>query len=605
MEERNWKAPASMRGYLREIAGTAKTVVDTLRLCHSKEARKWIGQKYLGILVNITLGMCLPKAIALIFDGVSRHDESRTILGLGLMALVLWGQKGLVWSFWRAHEYLFGIANLNLHTSILRSFFEKSVGQHKHLRGLNHESIVKGKHRAYELYDNHLRELFEVVTGILVAYLFILWSSPFAGIVLGIAMAFHALGTLWVNYRLLSEATPIERDFTRFDRYYAELLRLFPRIYVSGKRGEELARMRERWSGLAERDRRAYYKHSIRVTLQDSVMVGAIVFALYNLAMWASRGEWGSVATLYPIFAWSTQISGDLARLRGIERNIYKCIPSIAIMCETLSTPPDVSERGWRKLSGTEPLSLEFRDVSYAYPGGDETLSKVSFTVAPGKKVALIGPTGAGKSTTEYLPLRFMEATDGAVLVGGYDVRELDTESLLCAIGYVPQKPLIFDGTVRENLLYSLPREERESWPDSRLSELMELLSIDFGKRPAGENPLDIVVGRDGVELSGGQAQRLAIGAVVIKRPRLLIVDEATSALDSATETELLEGLRQWIDGAGMLVIAHRLSTVRDADTIVVLEGGKVEAIGHSFAELVESSRTFRRLVSGQDHLLR
>jgi ATP-binding cassette subfamily B protein len=250
------------------------------------------------------------------------------------------------------------------------------------------------------------------------------------------------------------------------------------------------------------------------------------------------------------------------------------------------------------------PLTLEFENVSYAYPGGEETISNVSFIVKPGEKVALVGPTGAGKSTLEYLPLRFMEPTSGRILINGRDIRDYTIESVLANIGYIPQKALVFDGTVRDNLLYGLPKEERKNWSDEQLLELMRDLAIDFGVRPADENPLDIIVGRDGVELSGGQAQRLAIGSVVIRRPELMIVDEATSALDTATETELLDGLRKWINGAGMLVIAHRLSTVRDSDQIVVLAAGRVEAIGSSFDELAKTSPTFRRLIHGQDHLL-
>lgn len=604
-EEREWQAPTTLREYLKELMESFGTIRYVFTLADSKELRPWLYAKYASSFVSIIAGMLMTRFIAKVLQGVIDHDVDYIVAAIISMGCIYATKQILGFSFWYSHEWSFGLSLRQMYRNILGQFFAKSPGQHKHIRSLNYESIQKGRNKSADVFLHHARELFEIVVGILAAYAFILYYAPLLGLILGVTLGAHTALTMYVNFRLLGETAELEKDFSRFERYYVELLRLYPRIYVSGKRNEEIEKMSARWDELATRDRNAYIRHGKRVTLQDSMIVACVLYIFYQGSMWVTSGQWGSIAILYPLFAWSTLLTNELARMRGVEREVYKCIPSINVMRETLSIPSDVTDKpGAIPLVSDGPLTLEFENVSYAYPGSEETISDVSLTVAPGQKVALVGPTGAGKSTLEYLPLRFMNPSNGRVLVNGRDIRDYTIESVLAKIGYIPQKPLIFDGTVRFNLLYSLPEGERKNWNDEQLLELMRDLAIDFGVRPAGENPLDIVVGRDGVELSGGQAQRLAIGSVVIRRPELMIVDEATSALDTATETELLEGLRKWINGAGMLVIAHRLSTVRDSDKVVVLAAGKVEAIGESFDDLAKTSPTFQRLIAGQSHLL-
>ncbi len=601
---KEWQAPTSFKEYIHELRDAIATIYYTFKLADSKDARPLMWKKYVLAFLHIVLGVIFSRCVAYALESVINKDIELKNLWISTIAIIFLSQKLLGFNMWRAHEYLFGIGGGNIRARVLEKSYALSPGQHKHNRGLNHESLIKGMSRAHELYDNHLRDLFETVTNIGLSYVCILVISPFSGVVLGLAILVHGFSTLYVNYKLLRITTPIERDFTKFDRYYAEMLNHFPRVYVAAKKEAEVERMRNKWQDVATRDRMAYVGHGKRVTTQDCMTVLALVVVMYHALTTAISGDF-PIPLLYPLFAWSIKLSSELDRLRGVERNVYKCVASVSVLKDTLETPPDVIERaGAVEFISGEPLELEFEDVSYAYPGASDTVSNLSLVVRPGEVVALVGPSGAGKSTTNYLPLRFMDPSNGRVLVNKEDIRNFTIKSVLEKIGYIPQDPIIFDGTVRDNLLYNLPADKLPLWPDKRLFELMSDLAIDFGVQEKNQNPLDIVVGRDGVRLSGGQAQRLAIGSVVICEPKLMIVDEATSALDTATETQLLCGLRKWIDGAGMLVIAHRLATVRDANTIIVLNNGQIEATGKSFDELVGTSPTFRRLVSGQSHLL-
>ncbi|MGV3591492.1 MAG: ABCB family ABC transporter ATP-binding protein/permease [Gammaproteobacteria bacterium] len=224
--------------------------------------------------------------------------------------------------------------------------------------------------------------------------------------------------------------------------------------------------------------------------------------------------------------------------------------------------------------------SVEFRNVSFHYNPEREILSDISFKIAPGEKVAVVGSSGSGKSTLVKLLFRFYDCTCGAVLVGGSDVRTLQVHSLRRAIGIVPQDTVLFNDTIFNNIRYGRPDATDD---DVREAIRHAQLETFISRLPQGA---DTLVGERGLKLSGGEKQRVAIARTILKRPSILVFDEATSALDSKTERGILEALREVARGHTSLVIAHRLSTVVDADRILVLDHGRIIESG-SHAELL------------------
>ncbi|SEL11739.1 ABC transporter ATP-binding protein [Haloferax larsenii] len=218
---------------------------------------------------------------------------------------------------------------------------------------------------------------------------------------------------------------------------------------------------------------------------------------------------------------------------------------------------------------------IDFDRVSFAYADGREVLEDVSFAAAPGETVALVGPTGAGKSTAAKLLLRLYEVTDGAVRVDRRDVRTIPIRNLRSAVGYVSQDVYLFDGTVRENLLYGTFDATSES---EMVAAATAAEAHDFVSRLP--NGYDTRIGERGVKLSGGQRQRLSIARAMLQDPRILVLDEATSAVDTETELLIQRALERLTAGRTTLVIAHRLSTIRHADRIVVLDDGRVVESG-------------------------
>jgi subfamily B ATP-binding cassette protein MsbA len=236
--------------------------------------------------------------------------------------------------------------------------------------------------------------------------------------------------------------------------------------------------------------------------------------------------------------------------------------------------------------------------VSFTYGSSlPEVLSDVSLRIAPGEVVALVGASGAGKTTIASLIPRFWDVTSGRVLVDGHDVRTLELSSLRSAIGIVPQEPALFSGTVRENIAYAVKDDDRVPSEDEIQRAASAAHATEFIERLS--EGMDTLVGERGVKLSGGQRQRLAIARVFLKDPSIVILDEATSSLDSESERLVEQAMQELLRGRSTLIIAHRLSTVLRADRVVVIERGRVVEEGRH-ADLITREGTYSKLYRGQ-----
>ncbi len=242
----------------------------------------------------------------------------------------------------------------------------------------------------------------------------------------------------------------------------------------------------------------------------------------------------------------------------------------------------------------TTPGTVEFRSVSFAYPGAEQpVLADISFTAEPGTTTAIIGSTGAGKTTLLNLIPRLFDASGGSVLVGGVDVRDLDMDTLWSDIGLVPQRPYLFSGTVASTLRYGKS--------DATDEELWDAITVAQAKDFVEAMPdgLETAVSQGGTTVSGGQRQRLSIARALVRKPHILLFDDSFSALDTATDARLRAALGRSVAEATVIVVAQRVSSIMDADLILVMEDGRIIDRG-THAQLLESSPTYQEIVSTQ-----
>jgi ATP-binding cassette, subfamily B, bacterial len=368
----------------------------------------------------------------------------------------------------------------------------------------------------------------------------------------------------------------------RFGVAGALLVKLFGRPDAEAARfGERAARVRD--IGIQS----AMYSRTFFVAM---LLVASLAQALtYGLGGWLAVNGSVSAGTVVTLALLLTRLYGPLTALSNVRVDVMSALVSFDRVFEVLDLAPSIAEKSGAVDIPSGAGRLEFRDVRFRYPSAAEVslasleevatldrtvtepvLRGVSFVVQPGQMVALVGPSGAGKSTTSMLVSRIYDVTDGEVLVGGVDVRDATLASLRDTIGVVTQDSHLFHESIAENLRYAKPdATDEELWAALRGAQVGDLvLSLPDG--------LDTVVGERGYRFSGGEKQRIAIARLLLKAPSIVILDEATAHLDSESEAAVQRALSVALSGRTALVIAHRLSTVRNADQILVLDDGKI-----------------------------
>ena len=380
----------------------------------------------------------------------------------------------------------------------------------------------------------------------------------------------------------------------RFNVGGAMLLKLF------GRRAEEDAL----FAGKAARVRDL----GVRIALITRIF-GAAMMTVPSLATALVYGVGGylaiqgelTVGTLLALTTLLLRLLGPLQGLSNVRIDVMTALVSFERVFEVLDLPSSIQQKPGAVALPVTASKVEFDHVSFRYPRAEdislaslesvartetietgEVLRDVTFTAEPGQMVALVGPSGAGKTTITHLVARLYDVGTGAVLVGGRDVREVTLESLEDVVGYVTQDAHMFHDTIRANLLYAKPgADDMSIWASLEAAQVAGLVRA----LPEG---LDTVVGDRGYRLSGGERQRLAIARLLLKAPAVVVLDEATAHLDSESEHAVQKALDAALDGRTSLVIAHRLSTIRQADQILVVDEGRIVQRGTHASLLAE-----------------
>ena len=425
---------------------------------------------------------------------------------------------------------------------------------------------------------NIIPTIFEIL--LVAAILWKMFSFAFAAVTLGTIGIYIAFTLAFTNWRLRFRRAMNEMDQDANTKAVDSLLNYETVKYFGNERHEE-----RRYDASLARYEGAYTRSETTLNMLNAGQAAIIAVGLTTvMLMAASRVAAGSmtVGDFVLVNTYLIQLYLPLNMLGFVYREVKQGLVDMDAMFTLMREEREVADRPGAPALAAGPGEVRFEAVRFGYRPDREILKGVSFTVPPGRTLAIVGPTGAGKSTISRLLFRFYDASSGRVLLDGQDIRDVTQESLRAAIGVVPQDTVLFNDTIRYNIAYGRPGATQEEI--ERAARLAQV--HDFVLRlPDG---YDTRVGERGLKLSGGEKQRVAIARTILKDPRVLILDEATSALDTRTESEIQSALRGVAQGRTTLVIAHRLSTVVDADEIIVLQEGRVAERGSHARLLAE-----------------
>jgi len=418
---------------------------------------------------------------------------------------------------------------------------------------------------------NVIPTLFEIL--VVSAILWRLYNWQFAAVTLATIVTYIGFTFIITDWRVRFRREMNERNSEANTKSVDSLLNYETVKYFANEEHEA-----QRYDRALQAYERAAVKSETTLALLNVGQGGIIASGLIGIMLLAGQGVAAGAMTVGDfvlVNAYLIQLYMPLNFLGMVYRNIKQSLTDIEQMMGLLKIRPEIEDRPGAPALAVKRGMVAFRNVDFRYDPRREILRDVDFAVPPGARVAIVGPSGAGKSTIARLLFRFYDVSDGAIEIDGQDIRDVTQDSLRRAIGVVPQDTVLFNDTIYYNIAYGRPGAGRAEIEEAaRLAHIHDFIAA----LPDGYQTM---VGERGLKLSGGEKQRVAIARVILKAPKILVFDEATSALDTKTEREIQASLAEVAAGHTTLAIAHRLSTVVDADQILVIEAGRIVERGH------------------------
>ena len=610
-----WSGMRSMRQDRAVLAHRVKKGTARRMLTFAVPYRKILAIFIPVVILDAAVGALTPLILrGIINNGILKHNSDLVIWLSILVAVLAVIDAGLVLTERRISAYIGESLIYDMRSKVFRhiqrmplAFFTRT--QTGALVSRLNNDVIGAQQAFTDLLSNVVGNFVTVVI-VLGAMFFLSWKITLAALVLVPLFLIPArfvgqrIGSLTKEgYNLNSEMNMVMQE--RFQVGGAMLVKLLGHPEAEATTFEAKAG-RVRDIGISQ----ATYSRVFFVSL---TLTGALATALvYGFGGVATVDGAMSLGTLVALTAYLTRLYGPLTQLSNVNLDVMTALVSFERLFEVLDIVPMIQEDPDAVPIRRGNASVEFDNVSFTYPSADdvslaslesvavlesglrhEVLHNVSFSVEPGHMVALVGPSGAGKTTISNLVPRLYDVTGGAVRIDGIDVRHATMASLRDVVGVVTQDPHLFHDTLRANLLYARPEAS-----EAEVLRAMEQAQIGHivADLPDG---LDTVIGERGYRLSGGEKQRVALARLMLKAPDIVVLDEATAHLDSESEAAVQRALRETLSGRTSLVIAHRLSTVREADELLVVDAGRIVERG-SHADLLAENGLYAELYRTQ-----
>jgi len=544
-------------------------------LKYAKPYTKSLIFAFLCLALTSLINLILPLIVRNMINAVIVLEDHEMLDGLAWDLIIIIGLQA---GFAVTHNYIFGFVGHRMTTDFRLEFFS-------HIQSLSLSFFQE--RRVGEILSRMSNDI-SVIQNALV-------SIPVALLRQSITLLGALAIILYLNWKLTGLILLILPPLMIFARVFGRRLKVF-----SEKLQDQVAQavvvLEEVMSSIKivksftrepyERDR---FQEKIETAFEraiDKLKISAffgpfilgLTFLVSALLIWYGGYQVMQGATtpgeLAAFFLYALIIAGPIGTFVRLYTQIQEASGAIYRVYEILETEPVIQNPENPVPLGNITGSIQFENVSFAYPGTSQVVDDVSFDVLPGQTVALVGPSGAGKSTIIKLLLRFFDPISGAIRLDNHDIRTLDRKSFLSQIALVPQETLLFGGTVRENILYGkLDATKAELEEAAKKANAHEFITNM-------EKGYDTIVGEKGTKLSGGERQRIAIARAILKDPKILVLDEATSSLDNQSEFLIQEALETLMVHRTTFIVAHRLSTIHKADQIIVLNKGSIVEVG-------------------------
>lgn len=552
----------------------------------------------IGAAVTVLIGAYVgPFIISRVLDGIQMGTitlESSVGLILIYAAAQIWGEV----IGWRINMYLTWTmetaAQRDLYRRIFTQLTNQSLSFHADRFGgalVSQTTKLIGSFERF--WDTIFFQVVPTLTSILAATIilsFMIWQYALfllaLSIVFGVVVFF---GSRFMAVRNKEEA----QASTAANAHVADAVTNVMTIKSYGRESSELKTMERKTKEWREKSlytmRGFLGVSSIYSSLLAIINIGALVAAI-----WAAQTHIASISVVYLAVTYTFTVARQLWDMNNIMRNYNRIMGDAHDMTEILQLQPSVVDATTDTLNVTKG-AIDMKAITFAHEGNKETLfDNFSLSIKPGQRVGLVGHSGSGKTTLTKLVLRFANVASGVIAIDGQDIAQVTQESLRRSIAYVPQEPMLFHRSLRENIAYGKP----DATDDEILKAAKQANALEFiNDLPEG---LDTMVGERGVKLSGGQRQRIAIARAILKDAPILLLDEATSALDSESEKLIQDALDTLMKGRTSIVIAHRLSTIAKLDRIIVMDHGKIVEDGSHQALLKKKTGIYAKLWSHQ-----
>ncbi|MFP6603332.1 MAG: ABC transporter ATP-binding protein [Pirellulaceae bacterium] len=560
----------------------------------AKDRRLMVGSVVAG-LVFTGLGIFPPLLVRQMIRRLEGSTATRSFLVLGLLVAGIYVLRGCA-------RYIYGLFS---HVAAYRTLHRLTNRVYQHLQGMspsffdrNHSGNLvartMGDVESIEDFIAHgiPETMLAIVIPITMSVVLFMINWQLALIAL-IPLPIVAVMVYVIATRTRNTWRGVRRRFAEVSARLQDYLAGSSVIQSFGREREVAERLSQQSREYSDRiiyaNRWSLVPAGVIEMASGSGLVLVVIAGAWMVKTPAEGGMNVEVADLVVFLMYLGQIFLPFLRLANLTDNLQKAAASAERVFELLDLETEVSDTPLAKVPQSPQFDICFEQVQFSYQQGEPVLRAASFNVAEGEIVALVGETGVGKSTACHLLIRFYNLDSGIIRLGGVDITQLPLAYLRQQVALVSQDIFLFEGSIRENLLIGAPEATDEQLQAAARAAHAEEFILSFS------DGYDTLVGERGIRLSGGQKQRIGIARALLKDAPVLLLDEATSAVDAETERSIKEAVLHLVEGRTVLIVAHRLSTIRAADRIVMLEDGKVVETG-SYQSLVEADGAFAKL---------